>query len=320
MFSFRTVILLIASFLVLVSAQTEPSSTAAITPPPGAPTSPPVSSGSEAPSSSGESPSGSSSSSRTVTSATSVSTRPSQTGSTAPDVHLNVPDLSVKRIELIVENLSADINLNAQVANLVTINAGVAVSVQKINITIADVEVKLELIVRLGHLVDIVDRVFKSLDLNPLLIDVLRDVTSIVTGVIGAVDGLLGSISGPGGLVNFLIDNLGNIVQSVVGTAGNTVDQIVGNYKTNMTETGVIQQLGNGQVKKQYLFPALGTLVDIVFNAAGQILQATAVKPSSTGSGGVSSTAAPVSSSTPMPVVVTTPAATPTPAAPSSTG
>tara|TARA_R110002060_G_scaffold9594_10_gene14325 strand:- start:159 stop:482 length:324 start_codon:yes stop_codon:yes gene_type:complete len=96
-------------------------------------------------------------------------------------VHLNVPDLSVKRIELIVENLSADINLNAQVANLVTINAGVAVSVQNINITIADVEVKLELIVRLGHLVDIVDRVFKSLDLNPLLIDVLRDVTSIVS-------------------------------------------------------------------------------------------------------------------------------------------
>lgn len=79
-----------------------------------------------------------------------------------------------------MENLSADINLNAQVANLVTINAGVAVSVQKINITIADVEVKLKLIVRLGHLVDIVDRVFKSLDLNPLLVDVLRDVTSIV--------------------------------------------------------------------------------------------------------------------------------------------
>ncbi|PVH69899.1 hypothetical protein DL98DRAFT_621836 [Cadophora sp. DSE1049] len=297
MLSFRTLLLLLASFVLLVSAQTEPFSTAAVTPPPSTPTPPPASSASPAP----------------------ISTRPSQTGSTAPDVHLNVPDLSVKRIELIVENLSADINLNAQVANLVTINAGVAVSVQKINITIADVEVKLELIVRLGHLVDIVDRVFKSLDLNPLLIDVLRDVTSIVTGVIGAVDGLLGSITGPGGLVNFLIDNLGNIVQSVVGTAGTAVDQIVGNYKTNMTETGVIQQLGNGQVKKQYLFGALGTLVDIVFNAAGQILQATAVKPSSTAGGGASSTA-PASSSTPMPVVVTTPAATPTPAAPSSTG
>ncbi|KAH7372067.1 hypothetical protein BKA64DRAFT_633053 [Cadophora sp. MPI-SDFR-AT-0126] len=295
MLSLRTILLLLASFILLVSAQTEPSSTAAITTPP------PPSSASAAPT-------------------TSVSTRPSQTGSTAPDVHLNVPDLSVKRIELIVEDLTADINLNAQVANLVTINAGVAVSVQKINVTIADVEVKLELIVRLGHLVDIVDRVFKSLDLNPLLIDVLRDVTSIVTGVIGAVDGLLGSITGPGGVVNFLIDNLGNIVQSVVGTAGNTVDQIVGNYKTNMTETGVIKQLGNGQVMKQYLFPALGSLVEIVFNAAGQILQATAVKPSSTSGGGGASSTAVASSSTPMPVVVTTPAATATPAASSSTG
>ncbi len=79
-----------------------------------------------------------------------------------------------------VDNLKADINLNAQVANLVTINAGVALSVEKINVTIADVEVKLELIVRLGHLVDIVKRVFESLDLNPLLITAINDVTAVV--------------------------------------------------------------------------------------------------------------------------------------------
>lgn len=103
------------------------------------------------------------------------------TNSTAPDVLLNVPQLSVGRIELDVDNLQADINLNAKVANLVTINAGVQVSVQKINITIADVEAQLELIVRLGHLVDIVQRVFESLDLNPLLITALNDVTSIVS-------------------------------------------------------------------------------------------------------------------------------------------
>ena len=79
-----------------------------------------------------------------------------------------------------VDNLKADINLNAQVANLVTINAGVALSVEKINVTIADVEVKLELIVRLGHLVDIVKRVSESLDLNPLLITAINDVTAFV--------------------------------------------------------------------------------------------------------------------------------------------
>jgi hypothetical protein len=87
----------------------------------------------------------------------------------------------VGRIELDVDNLKADINLNANVASLVKINAGVAVSIAKVNITIADVEAQLELIVRLGHLVDIVQRVFNSLDLNPLLITLLNDVTQVVS-------------------------------------------------------------------------------------------------------------------------------------------
>jgi hypothetical protein len=101
--------------------------------------------------------------------------------STAPDVLLNVPQLSVGRIELDVDNLQADINLNANVASLVKINAGVAVSITKVNITISDVDAQLELIVRLGHLVDIVQRVFQSLDLNPLLITLLNDVTQVVS-------------------------------------------------------------------------------------------------------------------------------------------
>ncbi len=84
------------------------------------------------------------------------------------------------RIELDVDNLVADINLNANVASLVTINAGVAVSITKVNITITDVDAQLELIVRLGNLVQIVQRVFQSLDLNPLLITLLNDVTQVV--------------------------------------------------------------------------------------------------------------------------------------------
>ena len=113
----------------------------------------------------------------------SVTTTPLSGGdnSTAPDVLLNVPQLSVGRIELDVDNLQADINLNANVASLVKINAGVAVSITKVNITISDVDAQLELIVRLGHLVDIVQRVFQSLDLNPLLITLLNDVTQVVS-------------------------------------------------------------------------------------------------------------------------------------------
>lgn len=116
-------------------------------------------------------------------------------GDSPPDVLLQVPELSVGRIELVVEKLKADLNLNAKVAGLVQVNAGVAVGIEKVNITIADVEVNLELVVRLGNLVQIVERVFDSLDLNPLLIGLIGNVTNLVGEVIGAVDGLVSGIA-----------------------------------------------------------------------------------------------------------------------------
>lgn len=220
--------------------------------------------------------------------------------STVPDVYLNVPELHVGRIELDVDNLRADINLNANVAQLVQINAGVAVSIEKVNITIANVDAQLELVVRLGHLVDIVNRVFESLDLNPLLITAINNVTSIVDTVVGAVDGLLGSITQGGSTLNFLVDNLGNIVQEVVGAAGDATSSIVGNYLQNMTQVGDAEQLANGLVQKTFEYSPLNRLVDIVFNSAGQVVQAT-VQKSKSGSGSSSSspTAAAGATSTP---------------------
>lgn len=85
------------------------------------------------------------SSSATTAPRTNSSTRSSpavtatSTSSDPPDVYLNVPTLSVGRIELDVEDLTADINLNAQVASLVTLNAGVNVAIRKVNLTIVDV-------------------------------------------------------------------------------------------------------------------------------------------------------------------------------------
>ena len=200
-----------------------------------------------------------------------------------------------------VDDLRADINLNADVAKLVQVNAGVQVSVQKVNITIADVNAELELIVRLGNLVDIVGRVFESLDLNPLLIGLINNVTSLIGDVVGVVDGLLGSITQGGTTLNFLIDNLGNIVQEVVGGATGAVSTIVGNYKQNMTETGVTKQLGNGLIQKTFAYDALNTLVDIVFNSAGQVVQAKVQKKQ--GGGGSTSSSA-TSSPTATPVTL----------------
>lgn len=244
---------------------------------------------------------------------TTTSARPSRTpasNSTVPDIVLNVPELHVGKIELDVDNLRfvvklfsigrritlnrADINLNANVAKIVSINAGVAVSVDKVNITIADVDAELELVVRLGHLVDIVNRVFDSLDLNPLLINTLNNVTSILDDVVGEVEGLLGSITRGDSKLSFLIDNLGNIVQEVAGAAGSTTSTIVGNYLQNMTYTGEQKTLQGGAIQKTYSYSPLNALVDIVFNTAGQIVRAVVQKK---GQGGTS-TSTPTSTPT----------------------
>ncbi|KAG9696268.1 hypothetical protein KCU95_g4412, partial [Aureobasidium melanogenum] len=225
----------------------------------------------------------STSSTRTSTSRTSAFTQ-----GAAPDVYLNVPELHVGRIELVVDKLSADLNLNAKVANLVQSNAGVQVAVEKVNITIAEVDAEVELVVRLGHLVDIVGRVFDSLDLNPLLISTIGNATSlvgnVVTDVVGAVDGLLGSITQGGKTLNFVVDNLGNIVQEVGG-----VSTIVGDYTKNMTQTGASKSVGQGLTQKEYSYSPLNALVDIVFNSAGQVVQAVVQKKNGGSSGSSSS-------------------------------
>lgn len=214
-----------------------------------------------------------------------------------PDVYLNVPELHVGRIELDVDNLQADINLAATVASLVTINAGVQVSLQTLNLTISEVDAELELIVRLGNLVNIVNRVFQSIDLNPLLVSVANATTSLLSDVVGEVDSLLGTITQGGTTLSFIVDNLGNIVQQVAGTGGNTVSSIVGNYLTNMTATGSATNLGNGLTQQAYSYSPLNALVDVVTNTAGQVVQATVQKGSSSSSSTASSAAAATSTS-----------------------
>ena len=244
-------------------------------------------------------------------STTRTASAPAATSSSAfseiPDVVLNVPELSVGRIELNVDNLEADINLHANVASLVSINAGVALSIKEVNITIADVNAELELVVRLGHLVDIVNRVFESLDLNPLLLDTIGNVTDLLKPIIGAVDGLLGSITQNGQTLNFLVDNLGNIVQEIGG-----VSSIVGNFAQNMTQVGTDTKLANGLIQKTFQYSPLNAVVEMLFNTAGQVVQAVVNKGGSTGGGNTGGGTSSTATSKPTTSATTTPTASQT--------
>lgn len=180
---------------------------------------------------------------------------------------------------------------------MLTCSVIVQVGIEKVNITIADVDAELELVIRLGNLVDIVNRTLESLNLNPLLINILNEATDLVDAVVGAVDGLLGEIVSGDSTISFLIDNLGEIVAQTTDTAGNLVSSIVGNFEKNMTYTGAQEILDGGLLQKTYKYDALNALVNIVFNAANQVVQAVVVKGGG-GGGGSSSSSVPTATTT----------------------
>lgn len=180
---------------------------------------------------------------------------------------------------------------------MLTCSVIVQVGIEKVNITIADVDAELELVIRLGNLVDIVNRTLESLNLNPLLINILNEATDLVDSVVGAVDGLLGEIVSGDSSISFLIDNLGEIVAQTTDTAGNLVSSIVGNFEKNMTYTGAQEILDGGLLQKTYKYDALNALVNIVFNAANQVVQAVVVKGGG-GGGGSSSSSVPTATTT----------------------
>jgi hypothetical protein len=80
-----------------------------------------------------------------------------------------------------------------------------------------------------------------------------------------------------------------------------------------MTEVaGSVKQVGQGLTQKTFKYDALGSLVDIVTNTAGQVVSAVVQKATGGGSSGggsggggaASSSVPPSASSTPMPVTL----------------
>lgn len=174
-----------------------------------------------------------------------------------PDVFLNA-SLSVGEIQIIVENLTAKVNIDAQVLSLLTFNAGVDVSIGKVNLTIENITAKVLLEARLGNLAAMISDVLDSIDLNPLIASLGSDLTTIASGVGTALNDTTSILATRG--MQFEIDS--NILYSINDYSGNThtnrilehdgsiVDQFldndgnvhaqktIGNYTNTMTFTG----------------------------------------------------------------------------------
>jgi hypothetical protein len=67
------------------------------------------------------------------------------------------------------------------------------------------------------------------------------------------------------------------------------VSTIVGDFTKNMTETGVTKDLGKGLTQKEFSYSPLNSLIDIVFNSAGQVVSSVVQKKNGGSSSGGSS-------------------------------
>ena len=153
-----------------------------------------------------------------------------------PDVFLNA-SVHVGEIDIEVLNLTAKVNLAAQVLSLLDFNAGVDASVDRVSLTIQNVTAKVLLEARLSNLLAMIENILDSLDLNPALAALGQGVNEIA-GDLG--DSLSGggsnggstggsSSSSSGGtnnlqsredLESFRLEN--NILYSVNDYSGNT--------------------------------------------------------------------------------------------------
>ncbi|EKJ74630.1 hypothetical protein FPSE_05380 [Fusarium pseudograminearum CS3096] len=108
-----------------------------------------------------------------------------------PDVYLNA-NVSVGEISVEVQNITAKINLDAKVLNLLNFNAGVDLGIDRVKLGIYNVTAKVELEARLGNILRMVDDVLESIDLNPIIAtlgDGVKDIVGDVGDVIGGGSG-----------------------------------------------------------------------------------------------------------------------------------
>jgi hypothetical protein len=153
-----------------------------------------------------------------------------------PDVWVNVPDLHVGELNIDVGHLDAQLALRTQVAGLLSLTAGVQVSVDDVKIDLKDVNGKAELKVRLHNTYNILDRTLTTLDENPEILKGLLETADTT------VQGVGKEATRPGGAVKELTSGVGD----TLGNIGNTVSSIAGKANPKQLTSG-----GNGGSSKQ---------------------------------------------------------------------
>jgi hypothetical protein len=197
------------------------------------------------------------------------------------DVVLDIPNLCVNRVFLKVDSLTAKLNLDARVSNLVRVTAGVDVLVGNVDLTVQGVRAQALLLVDLDDVVYIVDQTLTFIDNHP---EVVQQLGSTLQNTVGAVGGLvnrllLGTVTNSlGQTVQRLIDQgTGSIIEKAVATAGQTAaEKVVG----NIMQLPVINQTTDaaGNIVKRARDAATNAIVQYTLSKAGKLLTSSIIQ------------------------------------------
>jgi hypothetical protein len=107
-----------------------------------------------------------------------------------PDVEIHVPELDIDRLEIMLENLRAHVDVDATIGRpgneFVNISIGINARTDSAHIELEDVEAEAHVIAYLDDVRVIVVRALEVLDHHPEILTGLVDVSLPVSGPVGA--------------------------------------------------------------------------------------------------------------------------------------
>jgi hypothetical protein len=186
------------------------------------------------------------------------------------DVVLDIPNVCVGKIYLKVDSVTARLSLNAQVANLLRVNAGADVLIGQVDLTIRGVRAQALLLVDLDDVVHVVDQTLTFVDNHP---EVVRQLTGTLQNVVGAVASPIGALRGL--LIGTSTNALGQAVQRYVDQAtGSIIERTLSSAGQQLAER-TVGSLLNLPVLRETATTTANQVIRQVRDQAGTLIEYT---------------------------------------------
>jgi hypothetical protein len=189
------------------------------------------------------------------------------------DVVLEVPNLCVQNIRLKVDTVTAKVNLDARISNLVRVSAGADVFIGDVDLTIRGVRAQALLLVDLDDVYHVVDNTLTFVDNHP---EIIRQLGSTLNNTGAAVGGTVGTVLGAvqGLLLGSTRDAAGNVVQRLVDQAtGRIIERTLSSAGKAVAEKALGSVLDLPTISETA--GAAGSVVRRVRDQAGKVIEFT---------------------------------------------